>query len=522
MTEAQLATDVAELLSVDAEEFQAAVETDTEVIKEELRAGTFDNSQAIVGFEYEFYAVARPDSDPWAGIDNTVGTLRRVPRRLLSLVGFEKELGLHNAEMTTSPQPLNAHGLTAQESEIRGRLSAALDCTRPEGIDLVSDGLWTIPPEGESATEYLTDSVDDNGIRIATNMSDAGRYHAMANAEGTTEAGMQIEAPHVSLSADTVMPESLITSIQPHYQVPQAIDLPEYFRYAIRIAGPLLALGVNSPFFPPDLYDEDATPEEILDDGWMEHRIAVFESVLNPPETDRREGKVRFPRDIDSVSQAVERIATDETIVPMPVETGNRFDDQFAHFRRKHGTYWRWVRPVFGGPTRSEANARIEFRPIAAQPTVRDSVAFLAAFAGLLESLPQVEHPVGDLDWELARDNFYAAMRGGLDADFHWITNGGEHTTETKTLYADLLAHAAEGLRGRGLTDEQVETYLWPLRQRARHGITPADWKRRQVADRLDDGDDFEAAVHGMQRRYIERQRDSLIDGSFTDWVDDR
>ncbi len=522
MPEAQLAAQVADLLSVDAEEFQAAVETDTEVIKEELRAGTFDNSQAIVGFEYEFYAVARPDSDPWAGVDDAVGTLRRVPRRLLSMVGFEKELGLHNAEMTTSPQPLNAHGLAAQEAEICARLSAALDCSRPEGIELVSDGIWTIPPEGETAQNYLTDSVEDSGVRIATNMSNTARYHAMANADGTTEAGMCIEAPHVSLSADTVMPESLITSIQPHYQVPQAIDLPEYFRYAIRIAGPLLALAVNSPFFPPDLYDEDATAADILDDGWMEHRIAVFESALNPPGSERSEGKVSFPRDIDSVSQAVERIATDETIIPMPVETGNRFDDEYAHFRRKHGTYWRWVRPVLGGPTRSEANARIEFRPIAAQPTVRDSVAFLAVFAGLLESLPQIEHPVANLEWEAARDNFYAAMRNGLDAELQWITNSGEHTADTSALYGDLLAHAAEGLRGRGLTDEDIETYLWPLRQRVRHGITPAEWKRREVQDRLNDGDDFESAVYGMQRRYVERQRESLLDGSFTDWVDDR
>ncbi|WP_115862633.1 hypothetical protein [Halorussus litoreus] len=504
MPESDLASQVDDVLSVDADEFQSRVDEEAEVIVEEIDDGTFDNPQAIVGFEYEFYAV-----------DAETAALRRVPRQLLELIGFEKELGLHNAEMSTSPQPLNPHGLAAQEAEVKARLSAAEDRTGAEGMRLVSDALWTIPPEGESAHRYLTDSVEDRGVRIASNMSDAVRYHAMANSDA--QAGMKLDAPHVSLDADTVIPESLITSIQPHYQVPHARDLPTFFQYALRIAGPLLALGVNSPLFPPDLYDADAEPEEILADGWDEHRVGVFESVLNR-EVDEPD-KVRFPRDVERVEEAVERVAADRTLVPMPVETSDRFDDEFAHFRLKHGTYWRWVRPVFGGPTRSAANARIEFRPIAAQPTVRDSIAFQAAFAGLLESTFRREHPVRHLDWVVARDNFYDAAREGLDADVYWITNAGEETTDYETVYADIFAHAKDGLQSRGLSDEQAAKYLYPLRQRARHRLTPASWKRDRVRERLDDGESFEEAVHGMQRDYIDRQAETLIDGTFADWV---
>ena len=503
MPESDLAAQVTDVLDVDPETFQSRVEEDAEVIEAEIEAGTFDNPQAIIGFEYEFYAV-----------DAETAALTRVPRRLLELIGFEKELGLHNAEMTTSPQPLNSHGLAAQESEVKARLSAAEDRTGAEGMRLVSDALWTIPPEGETAGGYLTSSVEDRGVRIASNMSDSVRYHAMANTD--TQAAMRLNLPHVSLQADTVMPESLITSIQPHYQVPHARDLPTYFTYAVRIAAPLLALGANSPFFPPELYD-DADPDAILEDGYDEHRIGVFESVLN-----RREDtpdKVRFPDDLDSVEDAVRSVAKDRTIVPMPVSTSDRFDDEFAHFRMKHGTYWRWVRPVFGGATRSAANARIEFRPIAAQPTVRDSIAFQAAFAGLLESTFRREHPVRHLDWVVAKDNFYAAMRDGLDADVYWITNSGEETTDTETLYEDIFAHAKDGLQSRGLSDEEAAKYLWPLRQRARHGLTPASWKRERVRRRLDDGESFEEAVYGMQRDYIDHQSTTLIDGSFADWV---
>jgi hypothetical protein len=506
-----LAARVDDVLSVDAEAFQAQAEADAEVVTSELAAGTFDNHQSIVGFEYEFYAVA--DGRWTADGHANRHSLMRVPRRLLGHIGFEKELGLHNAEMTTSPQPLNGYGLRAQEAEVCARLEAALETTGAEGVRLVSDGLWTIPPAGETAREYLADSVTDGGVRIATNMSDAVRYHAMANGPESADV-IDVEAPHVELTAETVMPESLITSIQPHYQVAHAADLPRHFTYALRVAAPLLALGVNSPFFPPDLYD-DAPAEEVLADAHDEHRIDVFESVLN---SRQRERKVRFPRDLDSVEQAVERVVEDATMVPMPVERGDRFDDEFATLRMKHGTFWRWVRPVFGGATRSAANARIEFRPIAAQPTVRDSIAFQAAFAGLMESLPRREHPVADLGWEVARENFYAAAREGVDAEMRWVTNDGEETTYLGTLYEDLLAHARDGLVSAGVAAGEADRHLEPLWDRVDHERTPADWKRDRVRERLRDGEDLESAIYGMQREYVERQSATLVDGTFAEW----
>jgi hypothetical protein len=508
----ELASRVRDTLGMSVSEFDAQARADAEVVKSELRDGTFDNHRSIIGLEYEFYAVADGRWRRETG-DDSGAELVRVPRRLLELIRFEKELGLHNAELTTSPQPLNAEGLRAQAAGVRSHLESALQTTRTEGMRLVSDGLWTIPPSGETAHGYLTDSISDEGIRIATNMTDAVRYHAMANGSNAPRP-FSLDAPHVGLEADTVMPESLITSIQPHYQVPHASDLPTYHNYALRIAGPLLALAVNSPFFPPDLYDEGADPTAVVDDAWAENRIFVFESVLNADES----AKVRFPDDLDTVGEAVDRVANDPTVVPMPVDRGDRFDDRFATLRRKHGTFWRWVRPVFGGATRSSANARIEFRPIAAQPTVRDSVAFMATFAGLMESLPRHEHPVIGQDWSVARKNFYAAARRGLGAEQRWITNDGQETTNTERLYDDLLSHAVEGLRSAGCTTETAEHYVAPLRARVASGTTPAEWKRSYVRARVRDGDPLSAAIPAMQRAYVDEQTDTLLDGAFTDW----
>jgi hypothetical protein len=505
-----MADRVRSLADVDADAFRERAREDAEEVKRLLSEGAFDNHRSIVGFEYEFYAAA---DGRWAEDEATDCTLMRVPRRLLDLIGFEKELGLHNAEMSTSPQPCNAYGLEAQEAEVRARLLDALDCTSAEGMRLVSDAIWTIPPAGETASDYLTDSVVDDGVRIAANMSDAVRYHAMANS-GQMEKPLTVDAPHVDLEADTVMPESLITSIQPHYQMSHAADLPAYFTYALRAAGPLLALGVNAPFFPPDLYEDGVDARTIVADTWMENRIAVFESVLNSCDAE----KVTFPEDLDSVEQAVDRIAEDDVVVPMPPVSGDRFDDQFATFRTKHGTYWRWVRPVFGGSSRSNANARIEFRPIPGQPTVHDSIAFQAAFAGLMEMLPKHDHPVADMDWADAEASFYNAMRDGLDADLTWITNDGVATTDTDEIFADLLAHAEAGLVNAGVGEAEAQRYIDPLRWRVENRTTPASWKVEQVEARLDDGDSFEEAVAGMQREYVHRQAETLIEGAFEDW----
>jgi hypothetical protein len=145
-------------------------------------------------------------------------------------------------------------------------------------------------------------------------------------------------------------------------------------------------------------------------------------------------------------------------------------------------------------------------------------MALTVAFAGAMEGLTRTEHPVGDLPWDAARDNFYAAMRNGLEADIEWILADGTETSDSTAAITDLLDHAAEGLRAVGLDDGAVDAYLQPLLWRVDNELTPAGWKREQVRQRLNEGAAFDEAVHGMQRAYVEHQSRTLIDGDFRDW----
>jgi hypothetical protein len=500
----ELARGVSAALDVDADVFATRVEREAEALKAELSVGTFDNPQAIVGLEHEFYAV-----------DARTDVLRRVPAPLLELIGFEKELGRHNAELAGRPQPFGPHGLAALRNEVQAAVRAAhAAADDAEGIRLVADGFWTVPPVGETAREYLAACERVDGFDLSPNIPPSVRYHVMSNTP-QYRPRRRLTTPNVTLETPTIAPTTLTTSIQPHYQVPTAAALPTHFAYAIRIAGPLVALAANSPLFPPSLYDADATVDDVLATGAHENRVVLYEDVMNDPD---RAAKVRFPRDIADAAEAVDRIAADPPIAPALQPTGDRFDARFAHLRHKHGSYWRWVRPVFEGASESAANARIEFRPLPGQPTVRDATALVAAFGGLLAGLTATDHPVVDLPWERARENFYAAADAGLAADLHWITADGADTTDLDGIYADLFAVAADGLASAGFDEDAVAAHLRPLRTRVAARTSPAGWQRDRLRAHADDGASLSTAVLSTGSDYLAAQADTLVDGTFADW----
>jgi len=493
MKEGELASQVDSICARDPSEFDDRVREEASWLVGAIEDGAFDSELATTGLEYECYVVDR---------ENALTTL---PRCTDEVLGCDKEIGRHQLEFQSSPQPFTAAGLRTVESELRARFEAASDALLDPEERLVSDGFWTIPPQSETAVEYLTDHTTTDDTVLATNMCDTARYHAQGQSAAT-----RIDAPHVTYEGETALLNSLTTSVQPHFVVESASELPTYFRYALRAAGPILALGVNSPLFPTAFYD-DVDGETILDDARMENRIGVFETVMNDADGP---AKVAFPEDIESVADAVESVAADPTVGP------RLFDEPSAlsHFTHKHGCYWRWVRPVFDEGLVGEPNVRIEFRPLPGQPTLRDTIAFVGLFAGLLTDFTRREHPVGDLDWADARRNFYAAAADGLAADLRWIDRSGDRVTDTDALYADLFACARAGLEAAGFDAKYADDLLAPLESRVRTRRTPGRWKLEQVRARLDEGASFERAVRETQQRYIRRQAATFETGRFAAW----
>jgi hypothetical protein len=513
--------------------FDRRVDAQAATLRDDLRAGRLDCEKFTLGLELEVYAVDRE------------GQLAALPDDALDVCA--KEIGVHNAELNTDPTTFDEAGIAAQERDLREHFTAAQEATHREARDLVLDAVWTIPPAAGTRA-YLGAVREDDGVVIARNMRTDARYHALDNDVIDRTPEVSITVPGADLRLSTVFLESLATSMQPHFLVPSVAQFPRYFNAAIRSLGPMLALGTNAPFLPADCYDgeDDGTegegdgsgadrldPIDVADRAPHELRIGIFEESMNvdPP------GKVRVPRDLDDAEEIVDRLLDDRVCAPFlrewiadadtgidvaadtgsdaegTVTGGTTDEDGYAsglwELDYKRSTYWRWVRPVFGGtPVEGacgERSLRIEYRPLPTQPSLDGVIGLSVLLAGLLRGIVVTDHPVSSLPWDAARSCFYDVVERGFDADLAWINTDGERVSEVDAVYDDLFTVARRGLAEQGISASVADEYLEPIEARVDARNAPSDWKKREVRARVEDGADLERAITSMQREYIER-----------------
>lgn len=497
------------------EAFERRVAEQADRIVADLRAGRLDAEVFAVGVELEAYATA-PD-----------GRLATVPDGVFEAAGCAAELGVHNVEVNTPATPFDPDGLATQAEELDGRVHASADALDAHDRRLALDAMWTLPPPGGSES-YLNATREVDGLTFADRMRSSPRYHALDN-EVLRRAGgtVGIDLPGVTLTLDTILLESLTTSLQPHLQVPRAADLPAYHDVAVRTMAPLLALASNSPFLPADLY-EGCDPD-VIGETYHELRVPVFEESINAGRAPG-EGNVRVPEDLADVTEVVERVVDDPTYAPSLDDSGEEdadaagggaaaeagtaatdepslYAERIPEYDRKRGVHWRWVRAVIGGEpvgTDDGGSVRLEYRPLPTQPTVRDNVSLAALTVGLLRGLVAAGHPLRDLPWADARDAFYRVVREGPAADLAWLTADGERTTDRDLIHDEVFAHARRGLREAGLADAAVDDYLSPLERRRETG-PPSAWKKERAREAVADGATVPEAVERAQRAYLAR-----------------
>jgi hypothetical protein len=493
--------------------FERRVEREAESLREDVAAGLFDAPDFAVGLELEGYVV---DGD---------GSLAAAPERLFEIDGCSRELGVHNAELHTGPDVVCDAGLRRQLDELDDVHGAVQRTLGESDRRFVLDAMWTVPP-AEGTVRYLERGAESDGVFLADNMRPVPRYVALDGKIREANGGRtDLDLPGLE-TAKSMLVESLATSMQPHLQIPDPDDVPRFVNAATRTMGPVLSLTANSPFLPADLYDEWAEEEgaaSVLERTPHELRIPIFERSV-----DEGSNKCRVPRDVDTIAELIDRIASDPTLVAPPdlddpVESGDPAgkgdvgSEAYPAFGAKRGTYWRWVRPVFGGDVprgadggpsagADEGSIRIEYRPLPTQPTLRDTVGVQALVVGVLVGVDATDHPLATLPWEDARESFYAAVDDGPAADLRWVTRDGERTAATGRIYDELFALARRGLDELGVGAETVEWALGPIEARREAARTaPSAWKRARVRDAVADGASVSAAVREMQADYVER-----------------
>ena len=169
------------------------------------------------------------------------------------------------------------------------------------------------------------------------------------------------------------------------------------------------------------------------------------------------------------------------------------------HLRLHNGTIWRWNRPLIGFNSDGTPHLRIEHRVVPAGPTVVDAIANTAMLFGLLKMLVDAETaPEQQHDFAMARDNFYAAARKGMQANFNWQ---GKHISVRQLLLEQLIPLARQGLQAFEMDNDDINDYLGIIEARVASGYSGAHWQRAFASQVPGDMQALTAEYQNLQHR---------------------
>lgn len=405
----------------------------------------------------------------------------------------QRELGVHNLELACEP-----------DSSILGN-DGMIQCLRDnhklveENLSdkrLAREGCISVSPQGRDMSDYLSSCHTSNGYHIHENMV-KNPYYLLLNHDLSTDSNKSLSNPKISYQRKGLMPVSLTTSIQPHVQIPRVEQTASYFSSALRVCGPVLSISTNSPYLPPSMYDEEPSPDPFT----HENRVMIQNDLLN----NRGRKGSRFPKDVESFEEMVEKVSNHELFMPILSEDAPsvEWDEGFYEFNHQQRTTWWWVNPRFGRSVDDESKSvRIELRPFPTQPTFKDNASLFALLVGAVVEIAESNHPVLDMEWELARSNFENALSDGPNADLCWIDRDGSRVTNNSDIIQDIMDCARLGLRRIESEDSDIESILEPMAERGVY--SPSEWKSERYEEYLNEGYGFEDALSMTSQDYFD------------------
>jgi hypothetical protein len=175
---------------------------------------------------------------------------------------------------------------------------------------------------------------------------------------------------------------------------------------------------------------------------------------------------------------------------------------QLDELRLHNGTVYRWNRPVYD-VSDGTPHLRVENRVLPAGPTVVDTMANAAFFAGLVRALANQDRPLwSQMSFQAANENFVAGIRNGIEAEVYWPGIGQVRVVEL--VVRKLLPLAAEGLRLWEVDEAESGRLLDIIERRCLRAANGATWQSAEVASRERGGESREDALRGMLGAYVD------------------
>ena len=451
--------DVKELDSQNLRAFTQKLLADLRALELMLKSGLIETGVRRIGAEQELFLIDRN----WGPAPLAMEMLERIDDP-----HFTTEVARFNLEFNTDPLAFGGDCLRRMERQLEELLGKA----RAAAHSL----------DAEVAMIGILPTLDISDLTLA-NMTPKPRYFALNEAmrrlrgkdwefyiKGTDE---------LLIRHDSVMVEACNTSFQAHYQVGPE-EFAELYNLTQAVAAPVLASACNSPL----LFGRRL---------WRETRIALFQQSI-----DHRAAGLHLREQAPRVSFG--RRWVDDSVLEIFSEDIARFrvllsaeidEDPIARLRanqapelkalRLHnGTIYRWTRPCYG-ILDGKPHLRIENRILPSGPTIVDEVANGAFWFGLLSGLSRVYPDIRKvMEFDTALDNFVAAARLGMRAQFGWP--GHQHVPAQELILKELLPVAREGLQAKQIDAADIDRYLGVIEERVRTKRTGAQWQLESLS----------------------------------------
>ena len=432
----------------DTRHFSQCLEQETRLLGDWFNEHRFDNSELVAGYELEAWLTdTRFQPSP-----SNQAFLEAADSPLLT-----HELAQFNIELNAEPHRVTRTMLSDFEKTFQQHWHYCQSVASELQCHLISTGI--LPT---LTAEHLT----------LKNISPLERYRALNEQVIQQRQGRDFQLNISGREAlksihKNVMMEAAATSLQIHLQVPQDLAV-RYYNASIIISAPLVAIGANSPF----LFGRDL---------WSETRIPVFEQSVD---VGGFNGAAQGPVHRVSFGTSYARHSLFECfeenlqhfpiLLPMPFDSGA---NELKHLSLHNGTIWRWNRPLIGFNADGTPHLRIEQRVMSSGPSVPDNIANMALFFGLVHFYATRDIPAEtQIEFALARDNFYTAAQHGINDRINWP--GCERCSIRHLLLNRLLDEAETGLRDLGINEADIDYYLGIIEARAEHNQTGSDWQR--------------------------------------------
>ncbi|MEM6803377.1 MAG: glutamate-cysteine ligase family protein [Bacteroidota bacterium] len=427
---------------------------DTHALERMLKEEWFEDDITRIGAEQEMCLVDKF----WKPIHINLQALKTIDDPL-----FTSELANFNLEANMQPLEFKGSCISQMHKSLKKTLDTAQEKVESLGATILLSGILPTIRKADVEIENITP---------------LDRYRALMDGlkELRGEAfELRIEGiDELNLKQDTAMLEACNTSFQVHLQVAPN-DFVRKYNYAQALAGPVMAISVNSPLlFGRRLWKEtrialfqqsidirtltehfrDRSPRVTFGSDWLKH------SIMEIYQEDLARFQVLLSTDVDE--DVFEKLSKGVT-------------PKLRALNIHNSTVYRWNRPCYGISPNGKPHLRIENRILPAGPSLPDTMSNATFWLGLMNGMEETYPDISqELDFADAKANFFKAARFGMDTQLCWTH--GKKISPAQLILEELLPISRKGLEKANIAKEDIDYYLGIIEARTKSGMTGSNW----------------------------------------------